>query len=141
MSIFKELLHRRFWLSAAVLLCAVLCWNALGAWLCTIGWLPIPWARWWVLSSWIIAGFAGGRVLGQGREGSVPRALFLCLIIYGVMLALSPILVGAAPGWLTWWQIGLALLGGAVFSGLLGPVKKRRRKKSETGKPIQRSFR
>ncbi len=135
MPFWKEVLEKRFWLGVMLLLLTTVAVDALGAAVLCHGWLPMSYAHPCMLAGWLVGGFVGGRfLLSTGREQPLLCAVLLCAVTYVLAWGIG---LGFSQGRCSpesWWQVGVALIAAALAAALIGPGKKRgRRKKGKRG--------
>ncbi len=125
MSILKDVLTKRFWLSVLVVFAACVLTMAMVALVLSGGLADHHQTGLWAGIAWVIGGFAGGRFAVQGKSGTVPRSLLTAAVAYVVILLIGLVVPGQEM--LTgWWRNAACVIGGALAAGLISPGKKKR---------------
>ncbi len=130
MPFWKELLEKRFWIGVLLLLMTMVAVNALGAVVLCHGWLPMLYAKPWILASWLIGGFVAGRFTLHAERGQpLARAAMTCAVGYILAWGIG---LGFSQGGCSsenWWQVAVALAVAALVAALVGPGRKKKHRK------------
>ena len=128
MPVVKDVLTKRFWLSAAIILGISVVIDGVGAFIFSGGIIPLNMAQRWAWIAWAIGGFLGGRFAVRGKEATVPRALLVALTAYGIAVVIGCVIPGnytLSEGWVG-NAVGVAV--GALIAGIMKPGKTQRTK-------------
>ena len=134
MSVLKDLLQVRFWVSVAVVLLTVAVVTACGA--ATIVWGIAPMDTMGTVGvvAWMLGGFVGARMFAKGKEGVLIPALLVVLVAFGAVCLMGLFPEGNAELAGNWLRFGAAVMVGGVLAALIRPKKKRRVKMSGKGR-------
>ena len=128
MSVLRILAGGRFWIGQLWTIAVALAVTALGAFLVTLGVIPVDRAWIWIGVSWCAAGLCGGRFNASGEGDTLIVGVINVLVAMGVLWLIGLTTPGNMSGDIQRWPyyIGASLMGALVPAW---PQKRKRHKK------------